>query len=394
MKINLIQTIGAGLAATTVGALAGDFSDTTTALVTQPSGGSGNWCEAIGDIGTVYKDKSNPWIQEVKFFGRAHQQWGYTDGDDNGRDFSGDGDELRRLRFGTSIKFLNGFKALARANFEKGGFRDTSLGYDGFDELYLEYEFGDFGAAKNLNLGYGRYKLGFGGEEFESSKKIKTIERSLLNNTYSGDRVTGVRGHFEIDKTIYTFGVYNSDSDPETFGVWDGGVIYHLGAEFEALNGNMNLQGIYTDASKIEDEVLDYEWAVSLTYITEVGRFDLFTNATYGEDHDGNAVYGIMIMPSTELIKDKLEAVFRYQWAHSENDGVIRPQSREVRNIASMDGIGLPRGDDNHNFYAGLNYFICEHYAKAMVGVEHELNDGGVADTEATTLWGALRFYF
>ena len=390
MKYKLIQAIGAGLAATTVGALAGDFSDTTTSVVEQSSGGSGNWCESIGDLGTVYKSKDNPWIQEVKFFGRAHQQWGYTDGSDNGNDFSGHGDELRRLRFGTSVKFLNGFKVLARANFEDGGFRHTHIDYDGFDELYLDYTFGNLGVAEDFTLGYGRYKLGFGGEEFESSKKIKTIERSLLNNTYAGDRVTGARSTFSINSVDYTLGVFTSDSDPETFGTWDGGVFYHLGAQF----GGFNLQGIFNDSDEVQDEVLGYEWAVSLTYETEVGRFDLFTNATYGEDHDGNAVYGVVIMPSTELIEDKLEAVFRYQWAHSDDDGVLRPQSRNVRNVASRDGVNLPRGDNNHNLYAGLNYFICEHYAKAMLGVEYEINEGDFADTDATTVWGALRFYF
>ena len=29
-----------------------------------------------------------------------------------------------------------------------------------------------------------------------------------------------------------------------------------------------------------------------------------------------------------------------------------------------------------------------------MAGVEHETLTGGNADTEATTVWGALRFFF
>ena len=395
MKNKLIQAIGAGFAATTVGALAGDFTDTTTAVVDQPSGGSGNWCEAIGDIGTVYKDKSNPWIQEVKFFGRAHQQWGYTDGSDNGRDFSGDGDELRRLRAGTSIKFLNGFTLLGRVDLEDGGFRDTNLDYGGFDELYLNYNFGDLGSLSDFTVGYGRYKLGFGGEEVESSKKIKTIERSLLNNYYVNGRPTGARVSFTAGDINYLFGVYAVDGDNEALSGFSGDMAYHLGAEFAALGGDVFLQAVINDSDGTSpDDVIGFDWAVSANYTTEIGRFDLFTNATYGEGYDGNAVYGVVIMPSTMLIEDKLEAVFRYQWAHSEGDGYLRPQSRNVRNVAGMDGVGLLGGDDNHNFYAGLNYFICEHHAKAMLGVEHEINDGGTADTEATTLWGALRFYF
>ena len=67
----------------------------------------------------------------------------HTDGDVNGNDFSGDGGELRRLRFGASVEFLDGFKIGARANLEKGGWRDDSIGYNGWDELYIEKEFDD-----------------------------------------------------------------------------------------------------------------------------------------------------------------------------------------------------------------------------------------------------------
>ena len=295
------------------------------------------------------------------------------------------------------IQFLDGFTLSSSVNFEQSEFRDSSIRYDGFDQLTLEYDFGDLGAFKKFNLGYGRYKLGFGGEEGTSSNEIKTIERSLLNNEFAGDRMTGARGTFEVGDNIdFIFGVYTTDEDLEAFGSWDGGVLYHLGSDFDALGGHVDLQAYYNDASEIENDVLDYRWAVSATYDTEIGNFDLFTNATYGEDYNGDAVYGIVIMPSTELIKNKLEAVLRYQWVYSE-DGDLRPQKRNVATVATDDfgfGIELPKGTRNHNLYAGLNYFICDHNAKAMVGVEYESNDGADADTEATTLWGALRFNF
>ncbi len=391
MKTKTIQAIGAGFAATTLAAFAGDDITATQDYTSSEAGG--DWCQSLKSIGTVYKNKKNPWVQEVKFFGRAHQQWGYTDGDVAGRDFSSDGDELRRLRFGGSVKFLNGFKLAARANLERGGYRDTSIRYDGWDEIYLEYGFGDLGPVEDVTLGYGRYKIGFGGEEHTSSKKIKTIERSLLNNTYAGDRGTGARLKFKVADVDFLVGVYNTDGNDETFGQWDGGHIYHLSAEFEALGGDLRLEGIYHDQNDEEsDPTLGYDWAVSATYETEVGPVDLFFNTTYGSDRNGD-IYGVVIMPSMELIENKLEAVFRYQWAHSTGDR-LRPQSRNVRNTASFDGIGIPRGDDNHNFYAGLNYFLCGHNLKLMTGVEHEINNSEFGDTEATTLWGAVRFYF
>jgi len=227
MTNKLIQAIGFGFAASTVGALAGDDTPVgpipSISLPSVATGGLGDWAEnlSIKNLGTLYKNKKNPIIQEVKLFGRAHQQWGYTDGDVqdgalNSGDFSGSTQELRRFRAGASVKFLNGFKAVGRINFESGGANDTRIDYDGFDELYLEYNMGDLGSLEDATFGYGRYKLGFGGEEMTSSKKIKTIERSLLNNYFAGDRVTGARLEASHSKADLIFGIYNSDSDNET----------------------------------------------------------------------------------------------------------------------------------------------------------------------------------
>lgn len=390
MTSKLIQVIGVGVAASTCSALAGDFS--ADPIPASTSGGGGDWCESLQSIGTIYKNKENPWIQEVKLFGRAHYQYGYSDGDVNGNDFSGDGDELRRFRAGASVKFLNGFKAVGRANFEYGGFRDTRLGYDNnrgvtpWDELYLEYSHGD------ITFGYGLFKLGFGGEESMSSKKIKTIERSLLNNTVEGGaRVTGGRVEFSAGSVDFLVGVYTTDGSDETFGDWGEGTIYQLNAGFEALGGDFLVQGLLTDDNQAPTTV-GADWAVSVTYTTEVGAFDLFVNSTYGS-YDNGDVYGVVVMPSTFLIEDRLEAVVRYQWAHSTGDD-LRLQSRNVRNVYRADGIRDLRGDDHHSIYAGLNYYLCDHNLKLMAGVEYETLDGPAVDTEATTLWGAVRFYF
>lgn len=391
MKHKLIQAIGAGFVAATSGAFAGDV---TVIPVSEPEP-CGDWCDTLKNIGTVYKDKENPFIQEVKFFGRAHYQWGHTDGEIGGADFDGNGDELRRLRFGTSVKFLNAFKLTARANYENGGFRDTSIRYSGFDELNLEYSVGDVAGFEDVTVGYGRYKVAFGGEESSSSKKIKTVERSNLNNFYAPDRATGVKIEAEKNDIDFTLGVFSSEEDEEALAGWDGGIAYFAGMALEVADGDLSLDVLYNDSAEAEDDVFGYEWAASATYETEVGGFDLFTNATYGETHAGDNVYGIVIMPSKELIEDKLEAVVRYQWARSSGDDLLRPQSRNVRNVSRNDiDLNVPTGDENHTIYGGLNYFLCDHNAKLMTGVEFETVDGGATDSDATTFWLAARMYF
>jgi hypothetical protein len=99
-------------------------------------------------------------------------------------------------------------------------------------------------------------------------------------------------------------------------------------------------------------------------------------------------------MPSIELIEDKLEAVVRYQYMKGNGNASFKGTKRYLERVANADGVQDPEGDENHTIYAGLNYFICDHNLKLMTGIEYETVDGGTADSESTTLWGAVRFYF
>ncbi len=396
-KTHSQPVIGLLLSFSTLGMIAGELTlaDDAEAKSSKKKKNQGDWCEALEDLGKLYKDKDNQWIQKVTLSGRIHEQWGATDGKLNQRAFSGQGYELRRLRMGVDIEFLDDFKLSTSANYNRGGFRDTQIGYAGLDQMTLEYDLGDLGKLDKVELGFGRYKLGFGGEEMISSNDIKTIERSALNDEFAGERVTGVKGSFEVGDNIdFLWGVYSTAYSERSFANWDKGILYHLGSDFDLFDGHLDIQGLYADAIKVENEVFDYRWAISSTYDNELGVFDVMTNVTYGEDYKNQAVYGIVIMPSTELIKNKLEAVARFQWAHSE-DGDLNPQKRNTRPVAFDDfGFKLPSGRYNQNFYVGLNYFFCEDHAKAMIGIEHEKNRGILADTEATTLWSAMRINF
>ena len=380
--------------AATAGAFAGEVVSVPAPAPCEPSG---DWCDALKNIGTVYKNKENPFIQEVKFFGRVHYQWGYTDGRINSQNFHGNGDMLRRLRFGTSVKFLNGFKATARANFvDLPAFRNVGVDYLNFDEINLEYKFGgDILGFEDVTVGYGRYKVAFGGEEHTSSKKIKTIERSELNNRFAPARSTGAKIMADRNDISYTLGVFSTEFDLEDFAGWSQGQAYLASMEFEAGEGDVILDFLYVDADRNEDQTFGYEWAASATYDRDFGSFELFANATFGELHTGNEVYGVVIMPSKELIEDKLEAVLRYQYAHSDGDR-ISLNSRNTRNVARYEGVGGSNrpGDTLHSVYGGLNYFICDHNMKVMTGVEYQNLDGGLGRSEATTLWAAFRMYF
>ncbi|EDY82146.1 hypothetical protein VDG1235_1766 [Verrucomicrobiia bacterium DG1235] len=354
------------------------------------------WADTLKTMGKVYSDKNNPNIQEVKFFGRAHYQWNYSDGESAGNDFSGTGDELRRLRAGASVKFLDGFKALARANLEKGGFRSTSIGYSSFDELYVEYgKDGLFGFDK-ASIGYGRYKVAFGGEEHVSSKKIKTVERSNINNRFGSLRPTGIVLKAEQNDVEYVAAIYSTEADSETWSNWDGGIALQGSATFDAMEGSVTADFIYADHSSNDQSVFDFDWATSLTYNRAYGKVNVLANATFG-NAGSEDIYGLVVVPSFYIVQDKLEAAFRYQWGHSTNEtGVPKSSSsRGLRRVARNDGVGTGSGDVNHTAYAGLNYYIEGDYMKVMTGVEYESIDGARGKgVEGLTLWAAFRTYF
>lgn len=359
--------------------------------------GPGDWCDTLQDFGELYdvKKKKNPYIQKVEIFGRYQQQWIYSDGSDAGRDFNGYGQELRRFRVGASVEFFDRWKLHGRINLEEGGFNDTRLHHDDVDELIIRYESKDIGFFDEPTIGYGLTKIDFGGEWYSTSKEIKTVERSNLSNIYSPGRATGFFFAAEVEDFDVVFGVFSSRARDYAFGDWDGGVGYFASFRTKIAKGKLRADILYVDATEEEDEIFGFDWATSLSYDKDIGDWNLFVNGTYGRLEAGD-IYGIVVMPSIFLIEDRLEAVFRYQWANS-TGLLLRPGSGNhttVRAVAEADGVRIARGDQNHTFYAGLNYYFCEDNLKLMTGVEYETLTGGAADVEATTVWGALRFFF
>ncbi|GAA5496217.1 hypothetical protein Rhal01_02399 [Rubritalea halochordaticola] len=360
-----------------------------------PSSPCGDWCECLKEVGKLYKNKSNPFIQEFKFFGRAQYQWGYTDGEVDGEEFNAQGDELRRLRLGAQVKFLNNFKLKGNINLEQGGFRNHEFGYNNFDELKLTYSLGSVGGFDDLALTYGRQKFTFSQEAHTSSKKIKTVERSnIANFFYNSARPTGLTLSGKSSGFDFGFSVYSSDID-EAIGNWDDGQIYLLNLGFEAAGGEFGVDLAYNDVDADDDDDLNFEWGTSVSYTTDLGNWELMVNGLYGQTQDSDAVYGLVIMPSTYIIEDKLEFVARYQYFGADEQDV-KINSRNVRNAAKFDDLSVAKGDENHSLYAGLNYYFCGHNSKLMTGVEYETLDGedAAADVEATTFWLAYRMYF
>ncbi|MDG1357635.1 MAG: porin [Akkermansiaceae bacterium] len=387
-KINLLTGTVFTAISLSGSALAGDV----VAEAPAPSN-NGSWCESLNDFGKFYKNDNASFIQEMKFFGRFQWQAGSVDGDDfSGDSVNDDFTEIRRLRIGTQVKFFNQFKLKVEANLEEGGPNDHEFGYDGLDVAELSYSAGDIMGFEDVALTYGRQKFKFSQEAHTSSKKIKTIERSNISNFFYGSyRPTGLTVSGKKGGVKSTFSVFSTDIDDE-LAQWGEGLAYYGNLQFDAAGGNVNLDLIYNDVDADEVDLFSrFEWAASAAYTTEVGAWELMANVLYGESQDGDAAYGVVLMPSTFLIEESLEFVARYQYAGADNDD-LSLTSRYAKRAGGDIG---DKGNENHTLYAGLNYYLCGNSSKVQVGVEYETmeqEDGD--DADATTLWAAYRMYF
>ena len=370
---------------------------------------AGDWCNSLKTFGMFHQDKNAQFIQELKFFGRMQWQYASIDGDDvNGDSFENDFTSFRRVRVGSQVKFLNNFTLKGNINIveeEARGGGVESLAYQNFDEVHLTYKLKDVAGLDSLAFRYGRHKIDMDYESLQSSKKIKTVERSSLTNKVYAPRYTGLKVIAERDDWTGTLGLLSLD-DNDAIGGWSHGNAIFLSSQQEAFGGNTGVHFFYNldaDGSGDDEVGVGYEWAASAYYEREIGNWNFMANLTYGDngdaDYTGNddrtgSFYGITIMPSTFIIEDKLEFVAKYAYQASEESEGIRTNSRYFRAGDNGADVNSGRGDSHHSLYAGLNYYMCGHNSKIMTGVEYETLDTPDGDADATTLWAAYRMYF
>lgn len=384
MENKIVKTM-MGVAALSGVALAGPVSEATTPAPVA----SGDFCDVFTSLGgSVYE---GGFINSVKFAGRVHLNGAFTDGDINGVDFDDTYLELRRLRFGTKIQFLNDFTFVASADMNKDSARDdVSFGYAQMWDLYLKYSFGNVASFEDVALTYGRMKHEFTGEATVSSNEIKTVERSVISNRYYGGLTpTGVKLSGKTGAFTAALGVFSTEADSDELSDWNHSqALYASLAYVCPCEGTLTLQLLDNDVDLGDDDRFGYDWAASLAYTNKFGNWDLLANVITGEELNGDSTSGLVIMPSTYIVQDTLEFVARYEYGTSDGNNL------RLSRYASADGRGTGF-EDRQALYAGLNYYVCGQNAKVQVGVEYETADGTTGvDADGTTLWLGFRTFF
>lgn len=366
------------------------------------------WCDALKSIGKLYKNPENPIIQEFSVFGRLHYQGAYVDGNDaNGEDFNDSFDEFRRVRVGAKVKFLQYFDVLGRVNLEddqrsSGG--DLDLEYQDFDEAIVGFDIKKaFGIDQldELRLTYGRHKFAISQEARESSKKILTVERSAISNRVFGSfRPTGATLTAKAGQWDVFTAIFSTEFDDEFLADWSESQAYQARIGYQATD-NLYLAAdfVYNDGD-IAD-TWQYKWATSWSAEYNQDRWGITADFIYGDNGDigdgqvanrDDDFWGVVILPHAWIVKDRLQAVARYQYQGSEASEGIRLNSRYVR--ATDAAVNSGRGDEHHSYYLGLNYHFCDHNAKILAGVEYDDLSTPVGNVDAVTWWLAFRTYF
>jgi hypothetical protein len=401
MENKIVKTM-IGAVALSSAAMAGPVAEVAVVPVTN----GGDFCDTLKSFGTLYKNKDNPFIQEVKIFGRTQFTYANVNGEtSSGDDFSESYEEVRRARVGTKITAFNGLELLFRANMVTdrkpvGGDRDW--GYKDFDVAIISYNFGTVAGIEDFKLSYGRLKVAVSAEAQQSSKKIKTVERSAISNRVFRRRYTGLLASGSRGNVNATIGLLSLDRS-EFVGNWDAGNALFLDSTVELGGHDYQFDALYNldEGSTADDQVrLNYLFASSLATEREIAGWNVLFNVIYGDNGEdsaiaetGGAFWGLVIEPSKFIVEDKVEAVFRYQYQGSSEAKGISALRRYFGQGLSDAGSGI-RGDQHHSIYAGLNYFFCGHNSKIMVGAEYENLSTPDGSASGTTLWAAYRMYF
>lgn len=349
--------------------------------------------EELWNFATLYKNESNPILQEFKLRGRYHGQYHVVDGHQDTEDDWED----RRSRFGFDAKLFEK-KVDVRVDFQSNdGFRDL---YDGLVDAYIKWR-----PADGLAITLGRTKPLIGYYDFlQSTNAQPTFDRSQIFNQLSIDRVTaltfeGTAGNFTWQAGIYSNSLDDDRNDlDQAFGEFNGGWSYSLGVGYDfskALNvqkADFRIDWLHSDRDADSDVLNRYDDVISSTFWVQDGVWSVVAEgfyATGGDGADGN-VFGAFVQGTYDIVPEKVQLVGRYSFAFGDGKQSVRRQTRYESLVVDA------RGDQYHALYLGGQYFINGDKLKLMAGAEYSRLDGGPRDREfkGVTYLTGVRFSF
>lgn len=300
----------------------------------------------------------------IKFIGRYHGQAWSVDADQG----SENGYENRRQITGFQLNIDSQWKIAAQMYIGDGG----KPFYDGMYELMLGWKSKD----KNTTIAIGRLDYLYTGlERSTSSKRISTLERSMLVNQLMPGEAVGV--HFDRQEKAYSYhlGIFAGDINDD-FSNFSAGYALATGVSLELPlvfdEGKLYVDYLFNNGFAANNAFAPYEHIISTYYKTKVGKTNLNFDITWAKGiGDVSDVRGVTLLLSYDLFSqllldtDFLQVNFRYHQARGGDPGALSGQRRYEHQIEPV-----LTGKNYRSFYAGTSYKLYSNYLKLMAGVE------------------------
>ncbi len=373
-------------------AVAGTSTATPADAVAEPTASEKSTFDEIWSLATLYKDPGNPWLEEVRLFGRFHGNWSDENTDKGGWN----GLEARRVRAGLDIKFLEEFELKGEWRFIPfpGG---PVAGQRALTEASLSWS-----PDPAFRITVGKQLPAYTQEGLISSNDLLTVERSNLANTFwvgEDNFSTGLTLSGEVGAWQYYGGVFSGELD-EYFSKFDAGYYWvaGLGYDFKKQLGVdralLRFDYVYNDGDPRNLTTKPFTNSEDLDFELKDGRYGVNGTVIRGSGLRAQPdVWGFEFTPTFDITK-KLQLVARYTFLNSDGPGGIKAQRRYENLVPDITGA---KGDQYQAVYLGLNYYIYGNKLKLQTGIEYSnLHDstGKGGSFNAWSYQAGFRFSF
>lgn len=326
--------------------------------------------EQIWGSAQLYKNDENPVIQSFNFTGRFQLDYAVVDSD------QGNHDEwnIRRFRVGGKAELLDNFTFHSEVDLNP---QEPPV-YSRVTDLYLSWS-----QTAAFRVTVGKQSAGFTMDGRTSSKELLAIDRSNLSNNlwFPEEYVPGASFSGNVDRWLYKVGAFSAGARNGELGEFNGGYfgLASLGYDFsEALDVKTAVlwaDYVYQEPDRDNTFTRSLQHIASLNFSYDTGHCGVRADLSAGEGFGRQSnLWGAMVMPFYN-ITDKFQVVGRYTFIDSDDFNGVRLARYESEVVSG-------RGDEYHEAYLGLNYYLYGHKLKLQTGINYadmkdNANDGG-----------------
>lgn len=320
-------------------------------------------CDKLWGCAKLVDSKDAAVLQSLALTGRLQGEYASFTSDDDG-DF--DRGSWRRFRAGAKAVVFDDFIIHVEA--------DLDLNNAGSDPLYnrLTDAYIGWSPSKAFKLKVGKQSAGFTLDGATSSKKLLTLERSIVagNLWFTTEYFTGVSASGTVDGWDYNLGVFSADGGDE-FGDADSGwfSLASIGRDV-SQNTALRVDYVHNEADYSGDVgTKKLSDIVSIVSKSQFDQFGFQTDLSYamgdGETSQSDMV-GLQVMPFYDF-NETWQGVFSYSMVHC-TDGPGASMGRYPKKYISGS-----KYEDVHNFFLGVNCYLYGHKLKWQTGLEYTI---------------------